>query len=78
MSYDGAEKHNAAEVDNVDSHDIHEKNKSGLADSNVLQEKNIHNSELLTDRDFLSSAFDAENKEHQQGVWEAVKEQPMV
>lgn len=60
-----AEKHEAAHVDLVDSHEKHEKGVIG-------------NDHLLVNQDALASAYDAENREHSMGVWEAVKLHPMA
>ncbi|KAI9662970.1 MAG: hypothetical protein M1821_008017 [Bathelium mastoideum] len=60
----GNEKHGTTEVD--------------MVDKDVLQEKNIHNSEVLVDQDLMTSAFDGENREHEMGLWEAVKQHPMA
>ncbi|KAF2681826.1 maltose permease [Lentithecium fluviatile CBS 122367] len=43
-----------------------------------LQKKNILQSEILVDPNLMSNAFDAENREHEMGVWEAVKLHPMA
>jgi MFS transporter, SP family, general alpha glucoside:H+ symporter len=32
--------------------------------------------EVLTNKDLMSDAFDGENREHEEGVWEAAKSHP--
>jgi len=56
------EKHDASKFNHVDTHD--------------LQEKNILNSELLVNSDLMNSAYEGETREHEMGVWEAVKLHP--
>jgi hypothetical protein len=34
--------------------------------------------EVLVDADLLNEAFDAENREHNMGVWQAIKSHPMA
>lgn len=36
----------------------------------------VHNSDVLTNKDLMNDAFDGENQEHELGVWEAVKSHP--
>lgn len=68
MSPDTVEpKQNATEVDKVDK-----------VNTDALQDKNIHQSDVLVNADLMKDAFDAENKEHDMGVWEAVKTHPMA
>ena len=43
-----------------------------------LKEHNAFHSEVLVDQDLMNNAFEAETKEHQQGVWDAVKSHPMA
>ncbi|CAK3867816.1 maltose permease [Lecanosticta acicola] len=43
-----------------------------------LKEKDVFHSEVLVDQDLMNNAFEAETKEHQQGVWEAAKSHPMA
>lgn len=44
----------------------------------TLKEHNIHNSNVLVDKDLMLGAYDAENREHTEGVWEAAKAHPMA
>ncbi|KAH7355471.1 general substrate transporter [Pyrenochaeta sp. MPI-SDFR-AT-0127] len=43
-----------------------------------VQEKKIHRSQVLDDKDFMTDAQNAENREHEMGLWEAVKDHPMA
>lgn len=54
-----------------------EKRDVGHVDSD-LGEKDRKHSVVLDDPNLLSSAYDGENREHQMGVWEAVKLHPMA
>ena len=47
-------------------------------DVHDLQEKNIHDSAILVNQDLMISAFDGENREHEMGLWESIKEHPMA
>lgn len=47
-------------------------------DINNLQEKNVLQSEVLVNPDLMSDAFHGENREHEMGVWEALKTYPMA
>ena len=47
-------------------------------DSDELEKRNIHHSELLVDANLMSNAYDAENREHEMSVTEAVKTHPMA
>ena len=58
-------KHDATQVDPA-------------ADVDELEKHNIHQSEVLRDANLMSDAFDAENREHEMGVWDAVKTHPMA
>ncbi|KAL9097842.1 MAG: hypothetical protein Q9165_000168 [Trypethelium subeluteriae] len=65
MSLGTAEpKYEPTEVEKVGAHELHE--------------KNVHQSEILVNRDLMSNAFDGENREHETGTWQAVKEHPMA
>ncbi|TID27856.1 maltose permease [Venturia nashicola] len=57
-------------LDHNDSPDYHEK--GGHTHDNVLVEDILHHP------DALASAYDGENREHNMGVWEAVKLHPMA
>ena len=54
-------------------HDAHT-----AVDTDELQKRNILQSEVLVDANLMSNAYDAENREHEMGVWEAVKTHPMA
>ena len=56
----------------------HDATKVDLVDTELLQEKNIHGSEVLVNQDLMISAFDGENREHEETLWQAVKENPMA
>lgn len=43
-----------------------------------LDEKNVHGSEVLVDKNLMNDAFQGENREHEMGMWEAVKLYPMA
>ena len=40
------------------------------------REKVVHDSTVLVDSDLMTSAFDGENAEHEETVWQAVKSHP--
>ncbi|KAH9231393.1 hypothetical protein K456DRAFT_1841476 [Colletotrichum gloeosporioides 23] len=65
--------HNAPHV-NSSSEDarIDEKHDAGHGAHHV----DVANSKVLADNDLMNDAFDGENQEHQQGLWEAVKTHP--
>lgn len=54
----------------------------GLHDEKVdvddLKEHNVGHSEVLVNQDLMAHAFDGENREHEMGMWEAVKLHPMA
>lgn len=70
MSVDNVEKQDTARYGSVD--------RSGSVAKETLQENNVYNSEVLVDQDLMTNAYEAENREHEQGVWDAVKQQPMA
>jgi SP family general alpha glucoside:H+ symporter-like MFS transporter len=45
-----------------------------------IQEKHAHQSkqEVMADKELMSDAFNAETREHEMGLWEAVKDHPMA
>lgn len=43
-----------------------------------VKEKTVHQSEVLADKDVMTDAQNAENREHEMGLWEAVKDHPMA
>ena len=47
-------------------------------DISDLKEKNVYHSEVLVNADLMHDAFDGENHEHEQTVWQAVKANPMA
>jgi hypothetical protein len=64
MSSNPDSKHDAVHQDNIDS---------------TLNEKTIHNQPaILSDKDLMNNAYEAENREHEMGLWEAVKDHPMA
>ncbi|ESZ93134.1 maltose permease [Sclerotinia borealis F-4128] len=46
--------------------------------NDLKEEQNIHQSDVLVDQDLMAHAFDGENREHEMGMWEAVKLYPMA
>lgn len=56
-------KHGATHVDRMDPE---------------IQEKHNHQAEVMTDKDLMTDAQNAENREHEMGLWEAVKDHPMA
>lgn len=48
------------------------------ADVEQLKEHNIQHSEVLVDKELMTNAFDGENREHEETVWQAVKSHPMA
>lgn len=50
----------------------------GHVEVNDLKEKNIRGSEVLVDSNLMNDAFQGENREHEMGMWEAVKLYPMA
>lgn len=47
-------------------------------DIQALEEKNTLHSEVLVNKDLMSNAFEGENAEHQETVWQAVKSHKMA
>lgn len=47
-------------------------------DIKALEEKNTLHSEVLVNKDLMSNAFEGENAEHQETVWQAVKSHKMA
>lgn len=47
-------------------------------DVKELKEHNAYNSDVLVDKDLMVGAYDAENKEHEQTFWQAIKSHPMA
>lgn len=43
-----------------------------------FHEKGVKEIEVLGDKDLMNNAVDAENREHEMGLWEAVKDHPMA
>ena len=43
-----------------------------------LKEKDVYHSEVLVDKDLMNDAFQGENKEHEQSMWQAVKTHKMA
>lgn len=44
----------------------------------ALEEKNTLHSDVLVNKDLMSNAFEGENAEHQETVWEAIKSHKMA
>lgn len=51
-----------------------ERQHSVQVDDADLKEKNLHQSEVLVDRDLMVSAYDGENREHETTVFQAIRE----
>lgn len=47
-------------------------------DIDELKDHNVGHSEVLADKDLMTHAFESENREHEMGMWEAVKKHPMA
>ena len=43
-----------------------------------IHEKGVIQHETLTDKELLAASYEAENREHEMGLWEAVKDRPMA
>jgi SP family general alpha glucoside:H+ symporter-like MFS transporter len=43
-----------------------------------LNKEGVQHHETLSDKDLMANAFEAENREHEMGLWEAVKDHPMA
>lgn len=43
-----------------------------------LKEKDVYHSEVLVDKDLMNDAFQGENEEHEQSMWQAVKTHKMA
>jgi SP family general alpha glucoside:H+ symporter-like MFS transporter len=63
MSSGDHPKNETIHVDNVD---------------HVMQEKNVGHPQVLSEKDIMENAFEAENREHDMGLWEAVKDHPVA
>ncbi|KAH7084589.1 maltose permease MAL61 [Paraphoma chrysanthemicola] len=64
MSLNPDSKHDAVHQDNINP---------------PVNEKTIHNQPaILSDKDLMNNAYEAENREHEMGLWEAVKDHPMA
>lgn len=48
------------------------------ADAEDLRQHNIGKSEVLVDKQLMNNAFEGENREHEEGVWESAKAHPMA
>lgn len=58
-------KHDATHVDHA-------------ADPEKTHEQRVHQPEIFTDKDLMTNAFEAENREHEMTLWAAVKDHPMA
>lgn len=52
--------------------------KHGDVDIQALKEKDTLHSEILVDKNLMTNAFEGENQEHKETVWEAVKTHKMA
>jgi SP family general alpha glucoside:H+ symporter-like MFS transporter len=43
-----------------------------------IHEKGVNHPEVLSDKDLMDNAFEAENREHEMGMWEAFKDHPVA
>ena len=65
----------------MSSASIDQKNEAHNAaqvDMQDLEEKNVLQSEILINPDLMHDAFDGELREHEMGIWAAVKTHPMA
>jgi SP family general alpha glucoside:H+ symporter-like MFS transporter len=54
---------------------------SGIIDEKrdeEMHEKGVQHQETLSDKDLMANAYEAENREHEMGLWEAIKDHPMA
>lgn len=47
-------------------------------DIEELRQHSIKNSEVLVDKELMTNAFEGENREHEETLWEAAKAHPMA
>lgn len=47
-------------------------------DIEQLKDHNIQHSEILVDKELMTNAFEGENREHEETVWQAAKAHPMA
>ena len=64
--------------DNVEKQDAPRSGSVGSVAKETLEERNLRNSVVLVDQDLMLAAYDNENREHQQSLWDAVKSHPMA
>jgi MFS transporter, SP family, general alpha glucoside:H+ symporter len=50
----------------------------GAVDVEELKAHNVHHSEVLVDKDLMLHAYEGENAEHEEGLWQAAKDHPMA
>jgi SP family general alpha glucoside:H+ symporter-like MFS transporter len=48
------------------------------ADDGALEKSLSHQAEIFEDKELMTDAQAAENREHDMGMWEAVKDHPMA
>jgi MFS transporter, SP family, general alpha glucoside:H+ symporter len=60
---DEKQSHDATAIDTVDPE---------------IQERNIHQSNVLANKELMNNAFNGENQEHAMGPWEAARTHPMA
>lgn len=53
----------------------HKKADTGI---DAIDEKRELHSEVLADKDLMSSALDGENNEHEETLWQSIKSHPMA
>ena len=56
----------------------HDPASDGRFGDNELQKSNVGHSEVLVNAQLMNNAYDAENREHEMGVWQAAKLHPMA
>jgi MFS transporter, SP family, general alpha glucoside:H+ symporter len=64
-------KHSSELIESRDAHN------SG-SDVEDLKEKDVYHTEVLTSSELMHEAFAGENREHEQGIWQATKDHPMA
>lgn len=52
--------------------------KRDAPDDGVLEKSLSHQAEIFEDKELMTDAQAAENREHDMGMWEAIKDHPMA
>jgi len=52
--------------------------KRDATDDGVLEKSLSHQAEIFEDKELMTDAQAAENREHDMGMWEAIKDHPMA